>query len=234
MSLIQMKNLSKKYQKKVALDDVNLTLNEGEIVGLLGANGSGKTTLLKILAGLISDYQGEVLLNGQKPGKETKAFVAYLPDMLTLDVQTTPLEAFAFYGDFFADFDRRKAEDMLRFFRLEGRQPLRQMSKGMKEKLQIALVMSRSARIYLLDEPISGVDPAARSTILDGIIRNYAENAMMLFSTHLISDVETVLDRALFLNEGRLILNETTESIREEKGMSVDQLFREVFKCSEN
>ena len=231
MARIEISNLTKNFGDLTALDDVTVSLEQGQIVGLLGPNGSGKTTLIKILNGLLQPTSGSVTINGSAPGVETKKVVAYLPDRNALPDYMTASQLMDIYEDFFEDFDRLKAEAMVDDLGIDRKQTMKKMSKGTKEKLQLCLVMARQAEVYLLDEPIGGVDPATRDYILRTIISNYNENAVVLISTHLISDVETVLDDVVFLKEGRIVLHKAADEIREEKGESVDKLFREVFKC---
>lgn len=231
MARIEISNLTKKFGDLTALDDVTVSLEQGQIVGLLGPNGSGKTTLIKILNGLLQPNSGSVTINGSTPGVETKKVVAYLPDRNALPDYMTASQLMDIYEDFFEDFDRPKAEAMVDDLGINRKQPMKKMSKGTKEKLQLCLVMARQAEVYLLDEPIGGVDPATRDYILRTIISNYNENAVVIISTHLISDVESVLDDVVFLKEGRVVLHKAADEIREEKGESVDKLFREVFKC---
>ena len=231
MARIEISNLTKKFGDLTALDDVTVSLEQGQIVGLLGPNGSGKTTLIKILNGLLQPTSGGVTINGIAPGVETKKVVAYLPDRNALPDYMTASQLMDIYEDFFEDFDRLKAEAMVDDLGIDRKQTMKKMSKGTKEKLQLCLVMARQAEVYLLDEPIGGVDPATRDYILRTIISNYNENAVVLISTHLIADVETVLDDVVFLKEGRIVLHKAADEIREEKGESVDKLFREVFKC---
>jgi len=231
MSILECRALTKRYGNKEALGGVDLTLETGRIVGLLGPNGSGKTTLIKLACGLLTPTSGEILIDGRRPSPETNAVVSYLPERTTLPLWMSAKQAMDFYADFYADFRRYAAEEMLEKLHLEQNQTIRAMSKGMREKLQLILTMSREARLYLLDEPIGGVDPATRDYILKTIIANYNEEATVLISTHLISDVEHVLDEAIFLREGSVMLHETIDAIREEKGKSVDELFREVFAC---
>ena len=231
MARIEISNLTKKFGDLTALDDVTVSLEQGQIVGLLGPNGSGKTTLIKILNGLLQPTSGSVTINGSAPGIETKKAVAYLPDRNALPDYMTSSQLMDIYEDFFEDFDRLKAEAMLDDLGINRSQTMKKMSKGTKEKLQLCLVMARQADVYLLDEPIGGVDPATRDYILRTIISNYNEDAVVLISTHLIADVETVLDDVVFLKEGRIVLHKAADEIREEKGESVDKLFREVFKC---
>ena len=231
MARIEISNLTKKFGDLTALDDVTVSLEQGQIVGLLGPNGSGKTTLIKILNGLLQPTSGSVTINGHAPGVETKRVVAYLPDRNALPDYMTASQLMDIYEDFFEDFDRQKAEAMVDDLGINRKQTMKKMSKGTKEKLQLCLVMARQAEVYLLDEPIGGVDPATRDYILRTIISNYNENAVVLISTHLISDVESVLDDVVFLKDGRVVLHKAADEIREEKGESVDKLFREVFKC---
>ena len=231
MNILECKGLTKRFGSKTALEDVSFSLEPGHIVGLLGPNGSGKTTLIKLANGLLTPTAGEIRIGGYLPGPETKAQVAYLPDRMALPDWMTAKQAMDYYADFFADFRRGAAEDMTAALGLDGAQTIRTMSKGTKEKLQLILTMSRSAKLYLLDEPIGGVDPATRDYILRTIISNYSEDATVLISTHLIADVEQVLDTVIFLREGRIMLQESVDTIRNEKGKSVDALFREVFAC---
>lgn len=231
MARIEINNLTKNFGNLTALDDVTVSLEQGQIVGLLGPNGSGKTTLIKILNGLLQPTSGGVTINGIAPGVETKKVVAYLPDRNALPDYMTASQLMDIYEDFFEDFDRLKAESMVDDLGINRKQTMKKMSKGTKEKLQLCLVMARQAEVYLLDEPIGGVDPATRDYILRTIISNYNENAVVLISTHLIADVESVLDDVVFLKEGRVVLHKAADAIREEKGESVDKLFREVFKC---
>ncbi len=231
MARIEINNLTKKFGDLAALDDVTVSLEQGQIVGLLGPNGSGKTTLIKILNGLLQPTSGSVTINGITPGVETKKVVAYLPDRNALPDYMTASQLMDIYEDFFEDFDRMKAEAMVDDLGINRKQTMKKMSKGTKEKLQLCLVMARKAEVYLLDEPIGGVDPATRDYILRTIISNYNENAVVLISTHLISDVESVLDDVVFIKDGRVVLHKAADEIREEKGESIDKLFREVFKC---
>ena len=230
-SRLECKNLTKDYGNVMALSDVNLTLESGRIVGLLGPNGSGKTTLIKLANGLLQPTSGEILLNGLKPGPETKAFVSYLPDANYLPDWMNVEALVGMFDDFYADFDRKKAEEMLKQLNLREKDRLKTLSKGNKEKVQLILAMSRNAEIYFLDEPIGGVDPAARDYILNTIIRNYSEDALVVMSTHLISDIERVLDEAVFINRGNIVFHRSVDEIRETEHKSVDELFREVFRC---
>lgn len=230
--LVEIHNLKKSYDKrKEALHDLTLTLPRGRIVGLLGPNGSGKTTLIKLLNGLLVPDGGEILIDGEKPGPSIKAKVSYLPERTYLKNGATIRELLSYFQDFYEDFRTDRAKEMLAALRIEENARIRALSKGTREKVQLILVMSRDASLYILDEPIAGVDPAARDYILRTIITNYNENATVLISTHLITDIENILDEVVFMKEGRLLLQTSVEEIREEKGKSVDAYFREVFAC---
>ena len=236
--MIRFEHLSKTFQTKdgafEALKNVSFEIEKGDIYGVIGYSGAGKSTLIKLAMGLLQPTSGEVLIGGQAPSPQTNAVVSYLPDRITLSPWMKTRQLLDFYGDFFADFDRAAAERMLSQLGLDLNQSVRQMSKGMKEKVQLVLTMSRRAKLYLLDEPIGGVDPAARDYILHTIISNYNPEAAVIISTHLIADVEPVLDDVIFLDHGHIALHESCEEIRETRGQSVDALFREVFKCWEN
>ncbi len=229
--LIACNGLVKRFGSVQALDGVDLTVGPGRIVGLLGPNGSGKTTLIKILCGLLQPAAGSVSVGGHKPGPESKALISYLPDRMYFADWMKTRDLLDFFADFYAGFDRDRAERMLDSLGLKPGQRVKTMSKGTKEKLQLALVMSRRAKLYLLDEPIAGVDPAARDFILNTILTNYDESGTVLISTHLISDIERVLDEVIFLKEGKVIRHETVDAIREQEGMSVDELFRLIFRA---
>ena len=231
MAVLECKDLTKHYGAAPALDHVDLAVEPGRIVGLLGPNGSGKTTLIKLANGLLTPSAGEVLVCGAAPGKETHAAVSYLPERTAIPTWMSVKQLMDFYGDFYADFRRDAAEEMLAHLNIPAAQRIKQMSKGTREKVQLIMVMSRAAKLYLLDEPIGGVDPATRDYILSTIITNYNPEAAVILSTHLIADVEKVLDEVIFINQGRVVLQSSVDEIREEKGMSVDALFREVFKC---
>ena len=206
-------------------------MSGGRFVGLLGPNGSGKTTLIKLINGLIQPTAGSVLVDGQAPGVHTHSVVSYLPDRAYLNDWMRVADLMDFFADFYADFDRVKANDMLQSLRINALDRLKTLSKGTKEKVQLILTMSRKAKLFLLDEPIAGVDPAARDYILNTILSNYSEDAAVLLSTHLIADIERVLDEVIFLKNGVMTLHESVDTIREEHGKSVDMLFREVFAC---
>jgi len=230
--LVELSNLSKSYQAgSKAVDNVTLTLPKGKIIGLLGPNGSGKTTLIKMLNGLLTPSEGRLLINGEEVGPGTKAKVAYLPDRSCLAEHRTVAELLDFFQDFYEDFSKERAEEMLKSLEIDKNVKFKTLSKGTKEKVQLILVMSREADLYLLDEPIAGVDPAARDYILRTIIQNYNPEATVVISTHLISDVEQVLDEVIFMRYGKLILYTSVDDIREKQGKSVDAYFREVFAC---
>ncbi len=230
-SVLECKNVTKKYLTKTALDSLNLEVPAGSIVGLLGPNGSGKTTLLKLAAGLLKPSSGEITVCGCKPGADSKAIVSYQPDKVYLNDWMTVADLVAMFADFYANFNKNKAYDMLKRLNINPSEKLKTLSKGTKEKVQLILTMSREVPLYMLDEPIGGVDPAARDYILETIIGNYSEHATVIISTHLISDIESVLGYALFLKEGKIVRQGEVESIRESTGMSIDALFREEFRC---
>lgn len=232
--LIQINNLNKSYGMKHVINDMNLELEGGKIVGLLGPNGSGKSTLIKMLGGVLKANSGEILIDGKPVSVETKKIVSYLPERTYLSPSMKVKEAIRMFEDFYEDFKRERAEEMLGKLNISVNDTIKSLSKGTREKVQLVLVMSRDAKVYLLDEPMGGVDPATRDYILKTILTNYNENACVLISTHLISDVEKVLDEVVFIQNGNVILNETVDEIRENKGKSVDALFREVFTCLEN
>ena len=231
MAVLECKDLSKHYGNAPALNHVSLAVEPGRIVGLLGPNGSGKTTLIKLANGLLTPSEGEVLVCDMAPGKESHASVSYLPERTCIPTWMSVKQLLDFYGDFYRDFNRKAAEEMLTHLNIRLTQRIKQMSKGTREKVQLIMVMSRAAKLYLLDEPIGGVDPATRDYILTTIISNYNPEASVILSTHLIADVEKVLDEVVFIDKGHLVLQSSVDQIREEKGMSVDALFREVFKC---
>jgi len=230
-SLVEIKNLTKKYGAKTAVYDISLNLEGGQIIGLLGPNGSGKTTLIKMLNGLLVPNKGEILVDGKKIGPETKAVISYLPDQTYLNMNQEVREVISFFKDFYADFDEKRAYEMLEKLKINPKDSLKSMSKGTKEKVQLILVMSRRAKLYVLDEPIAGVDPAARDYIMDIILSNYDPEASILISTHLIADIEKILDQAVFIKEGKIVMNSSVDDIRVKEGKSVDALFREVFAC---
>lgn len=228
--LLRCENLTKQYSKTTALNGVSFTLESGKIIGLLGPNGSGKTTFIKLLNGLLTPTSGEIYVDGEKPSPSTKAKVAYLPDNIYLNAWMRVEQIVSYFADFYADFSSERAFEMLARLGISPKQKLKALSKGNKEKVCLILVMSRQAKLYVLDEPIAGVDPAARDYVISTIINNYNPEATVLISTHLISDIEQILDEVLFLRGGHLVLKKSVEDIRAEEGKSVDELFREVFR----
>lgn len=231
MKLIEIKNLSKIFGRHYALKDISLDIESGKIIGLLGSNGSGKTTLIKLINDLIVPSKGEILIKGEKPGVNSKKIVSYLPERTYLNFDMKVKEALTFFEDFYEDFDRNKAESLLKDLDINENDKLKTMSKGTKEKVQLILVMSRRADIYILDEPIGGVDPAARDYILDTILTNFNENASIIISTHLIADIERVLDEVIFIKKGEIILRGASDDLRTTRKKSIDEIFREEYKC---
>lgn len=229
--LVVCSGLTKRYGSFTALKNLDLNLERGRFIGLLGPNGSGKTTTIKLLNGLLQPTAGTVTIDGMQPGRGTHSIVSYLPDRACLDENMKVADIIDFFSDFYRDFDRVKATEMLNTLNLPSLSRLKALSKGNREKVQLILTMSRRAQLYILDEPIAGVDPAARDYILNTILANYSEDASVLLSTHLIADIERVLDEVVFLKEGSMVLHEGVDTIREEHGKSVDMLFREVFAC---
>lgn len=231
---LSVKNLTMKYQDRTILENFDLELPKGRIVGLLGPNGSGKTTLIKAIAGLLTPATGEITVCGEEVGVATKAMVSYLPDRIAFNRESRVRHLVDYYADFFGDFDRSRAEEMLRSLDISPDARIKALSKGSQEKVQLVLAMSRRAKLYLLDEPIGGVDPATRDYILNTIVSNFDPDATVLISTHLISDVENVLDGYIFLHEGKVVRTGHTAQTREETGKTLDELFREVFRCLPN
>lgn len=231
LNLVNIKGLSKRYGKTIALNDINLELKSGKIIGLLGPNGSGKTTLIKILAGLLTADSGAVSVLGHSVGVESKALVSYLPERTYFDRSMKVSDCINMFDDFYDDFDMSKAINLMNRLSVPLDATFKTLSKGTCEKVQLTLVMSRNAKLYLLDEPIGGVDPAARDFILETILQNQAQDSTILISTHLITDVESILDEAIFLKYGQVSLYDSADNIREKYGKSIDELFREVFKC---
>ncbi len=234
MALLEFKNVTLKYKgaNNLALNNINLSLNEGQIVGLLGPNGSGKTTIIKLIAGLLKNYTGEILINNKHIGPESKAIVSYLPDSTYLKEDMVIKDVIKMFSDFYKDFDNKKMLSLLDTMNISATSVIKTLSKGNKEKLQLALVLSRNAQIYVLDEPIGGVDPAQRDFIINTIINNYAFNSLVIISTHLIEDIESVLDRAIFIKNGSLIIDDTKENIiNTHEGNSLNEVFKEVFRC---
>ena len=231
MNLIEIKNVSKSYGKKEALSDVNINIESGKIYGLLGPNGSGKTTLIKLINDLLKPTHDEILVKGEKPGINSKKVISYLPERSYLSMNLKVSELLTYFKDFYDDFDIDKAYGLLKDLNINANDKLKTMSKGTKEKVQLILVMSRNADIYILDEPIGGVDPASRDYILRTILSNFNDGSSLIISTHLIADVENILDEVIFINNGKIILNEAADSIRNDKNKTIDSLFREEFKC---
>ena len=230
-NIVEFKNVYKKFGDKEALKGIDLKIPKGKIIGLLGPNGSGKSTMIKIINGLLNPTSGEITINGVKPSVDTKKVVSYLPERTYLSDWMKVKDVLNFFNDFYSDFDMERANEMLKSLDIDENQKLKSMSKGTKEKVQLILVMSRKASIYILDEPIGGVDPAARSYILKTILKNYSDESTLLIATHLISEIESICDEIIFISKGNIVLQGDTESIREEKGKSIDALFREEFQC---
>ena len=231
LPVLEIKNVHKKYLSHSVLEGVGFSIPRGKIVGLLGPNGCGKTTILKLISGLLQLDEGEIRINGICPGQQTKSMISYLPERSYLNDWMKISDILNLFSDFYADFDRKRAEQMLTDLKISKEEKLKPMSKGTKEKLQLILVMSRRASLYLLDEPIGGVDPATREYILHTILKNFDENSSILITTHLIQDVETIFDQVLFLNQGKIVIDGEVDEIREKYGKSIDGLFREVFRC---
>lgn len=229
--MIELKNVSKRYKQTEALKNVSLSLKPGQIVGILGPNGSGKTTLIKILNGLLRDYSGEVLIDNQSVGVHSKSLISYLPDQTYLADWMNGEKAIDLFKDMYSDFDETRMRDLMAKLKLDSKQSIKTMSKGMKERFQLALVMSRNSKIYILDEPIGGVDPAARELILNTILDNYASDSLVIISTHIISEIEQIFDTVVFLKEGEVVLCDDVDQIRSSYNKSIDELFKEVFKC---
>ncbi len=229
--ILECKSIEKSYGSKKVLDCVNLSLEEGRIIGLLGKNGTGKSTLLKLINGLLTLDSGEILFRGEPIGVESKKRIAYLPERTYLDKSMRVRDVFAFFSDFYDNFDVEKARKLLKDLSLDEDMKLQKMSKGMQEKVQLVLVMSRKADLYILDEPLGGVDPATRDYILDTILTNFNPGASVLISTHLISDIERILDDVVFINDGKIALSENCDSLRTREGASIDEIFRRMFRC---
>ena len=229
--LLECRNVCKNYGKREVLKDVNISLPSGKIVGLLGKNGSGKTTLIKAINGLLSLDKGEILVDGHKIGVDSKKVISYLPERTYLNMHKTVKDIIEYFSDFYEDFDKDKAYKLLSNLKIQAADKLSIMSKGMKEKVQLVLVMSRKAKLYILDEPMGGVDPATRDYILDTILSNFDEGSTILMSTHLISDIERVLDEVIFIDDGKILKSESADKMRKESGKSIDEVFREEFRC---
>lgn len=231
MELLECRNINKSYGKKKILKDINLVIPRGKIIGLLGKNGTGKSTLIKLINDLLTPDSGDILVNGKKVGVGSKKIIAYLPERTYLDKTMTVDEVIEYFDDFYDNFDSKKARKLLKELDLDVNQKLIKMSKGMQEKVQLVLVMSRKADLYILDEPLGGVDPATRDYILDTILTNFNEGASVIISTHLISDVERILDEVIFIDKGKIILTGDADKLRKKENASIDEIFRRMFKC---
>ncbi len=231
MELVEIKNLNKKFDDKKILTDINLTIPRGKIIGLLGKNGAGKSTLIKLINDLLTKTSGEILVNGKEVGVESKKVISYLPERTYLNKQMRVSEVIDYFSDFYDNFDAKKAKRLLKDLDLDINQKLSKMSKGMQEKVQLVLVMSRNAELYILDEPLGGVDPATRDYILDTILSNFSENASVIISTHLISDIERILDEVIFIDKGKVVLQSDADKLRNKEKSSIDEIFRRMFKC---
>ena len=231
MNLLELKELEKSYGNKKVLDNINLTIPRGKIIGLLGKNGTGKSTLIKIINDLLTASGGKVLVNGKEIGIESKKTISYLPERTFLDKSMTVDKVIRYYEEFYENFDAQKARRLLADLQLDTKQKLSKMSKGMQEKVQLVLVMSRSAELYILDEPLGGVDPATRDYILDTILSNFSDGASVIISTHLISDIERILDEVIFINDGKIVLTADCDELRNRENGSIDEIFRRMFKC---
>ena len=231
MKLLEINNLNKSFDNKEILKDINLSIQSGKIIGLLGKNGVGKTTLIKLINDLLTPTSGEILIKGQKIGVETKKVISYLPERTYLNKQMKVSEVISYFEDFYDNFDSEKAKKLLKDLDLDINQKLAKMSKGMQEKVQLVLVMSRNADLYVLDEPLGGVDPATRDYILDTILSNFNENASVIISTHLISDIEKILDEVIFIDKGQIVLQSDADKLRNKEKASIDEIFRRMFKC---
>ena len=231
MNLIEIKHLTKAFGHKKALKDVNLNISSGKIIGLLGKNGAGKTTLIKLINDLLTPSEGEIFVKGEKVGVESKKVISYLPERTYLNKQMKVSEVITYFEDFYDNFDAARARKLLKDLDLDIEEKLSKMSKGMQEKVQLVLVMSRNADLYILDEPLGGVDPATRDYILDTILSNFSENASVIISTHLISDIERILDEVIFIDKGEIILQSDADKLRNKEKASIDEIFRRMFKC---
>ena len=231
MELLEINHLYKNYDDKEVLKDINLKLKGGKIIGLLGQNGTGKSTLIKLINDLLIPTKGNIKVNGNDIGVETKKIISYLPERTYLNKNMTVNEVINYFNDFYDNFDSKKARKLLKDLKLDENQKLSKMSKGMQEKVQLVLVMSRKALLYILDEPLGGVDPATRDYILDTILNNFNHDASIIISTHLIADIERILDEVIFINDGMIILHEDTDKLREKENASIDEIFRRMFKC---
>jgi len=231
MELLECKNLCKNYDDKKVLKDINLKIPKGKIIGLLGKNGTGKTTLIKLINDLLTPTSGEILINGKKPGVESKKIISYLPEKTYMDREMKVKDAIKYFEEFYENFDSKKAVKLLKDLDLDINTKISKMSKGMQEKLQLILVMSRDAQLYILDEPLGGVDPATRDYILDTILSNFSEGSSVIISTHLISDIERILDEVIFIDKGQIIITSSADELRNKENASIDEIFRRDFKC---
>jgi len=231
MELLECKNLWKSYDDKQVLKDINLKIPKGKIIGLLGKNGTGKTTLIKLINDLLTPTSGEILINGKKPGVESKEIISYLPEKTYIDKEMKVKDAIKYFEEFYKNFDSEKAKKLLKDLDLDINTKISKMSKGMQEKLQLILVMSRNAQLYILDEPLGGVDPATRDYILDTILSNFCEGASVIISTHLIADIERILDEVIFIDKGQIIITSSADELRNKENASIDEIFRRYFKC---
>lgn len=231
MELLECKNVCKSFGSKKILHNINLKIPRGKIIGLLGKNGMGKTTLIKLINNLLTLSDGEILVNGKKIGVDSKKIISYLPERTYLDKSLKVNEALDYFQDFYDNFDKEKAVKLLMDLQIDLNEQISKMSKGMQEKLQLVLVMSRNAELYILDEPLGGVDPATRDYILDTILKNFSEGASVIISTHLIQDIERILDEVIFIDKGKIILQSDADELREKKNASIDEVFRRMFKC---
>ena len=231
MELVKCNNLCKEFDKKQILDNINLSIPKGKIIGLLGKNGMGKTTLIKLINDLLTPTSGEILINGEKPGVNSKKIISYLPERTYLDKSMKVSQIITFFEEFYENFNKEKAIKLLKDLDLDINAKISKMSKGMQEKLQLILVMSREAELYILDEPLGGVDPATRDYILDTILLNFKEGASLIISTHIISDIERILDDVIFIDKGKIVLTSSADELRKKENASIDEIFRSCFKC---
>ncbi len=231
MKLLTVNGLYKSYDKKKVLKDINFDISSGKIVGLLGKNGMGKTTLIKLINDLLTKDEGSIKVNGKEIGVESKKIISYLPERTYLNKQMTALEVIKYFDDFYDNFDSNKAKKLLEDLNIDVNLKLSKMSKGMQEKVQLVLVMSRKAKLYILDEPLAGVDPATRDYILDTILNNFNKDASIIISTHLISDIERILDEVIFINDGKIVIKSDADELRQKENASIDEIFRRMFKC---
>ena len=231
MELLECKHLNKEFDHYPILKDINVKIPRGKIIGLLGKNGAGKSTFIKIINDLLTPTSGQILINGEKPGIHSKKIISYLPERTYLDKEMTVKQVIQYFEEFYENFDSKKASSLLKDLNLDMSRKITKMSKGMQEKLQLILVMSRNADLYILDEPLGGVDPATRDYILDTILSNFNEGASVMISTHLISDIERILDEVIFMNDGKIILTSSADELRDKEQASIDEIFRRYFKC---